>query len=273
MWRREYRSTFRDTVVASEKITAGKWFTAQSGPADTIPEVSLDADIAREMRLRLGDTLTWNLQGVPVRTRVTSFREVNWAQFTPNFYAVFEPAALAGAPAQYVVLARVPGDAAVARLQRDVVLRWPNVSSIDLSLIQRTVDGIVRQMATAVRFLALFSVAMGLPVLFSAVAATRRARMREGVLLKTLGATRAQVRAILAAEYASLGVMGALTGLLLSVGGSWALARWVLRIDFVPSLIPLIAILFGMLALALAVGLLAGRDVFAGTPMDALRES
>jgi putative ABC transport system permease protein len=97
--------------------------------------------------------------------------------------------------------------------------------------------------------------------------------MREGVLLKTLGATRAQVRAILAAEYASLGVMGALTGLLLSVGGSWALARWVLRIDFVPSLIPLIAILFGMLALALAVGLLAGRDVFAGTPMDALRES
>jgi len=204
---------------------------------------------------------------------VTSFREINWAQFTPNFYAVFERAALAGAPAQYVVLARVPGDMAVARLQRDVVVHWPNVSSIDLSLIQRTVEGIVRQMATAVRFLAIFSVAMGLPVLFSAVAATRRARMREGVLLKTLGATRGQVRAILAAEYAALGLMGALTGLVLSVGGAWALAHWVLRIDFVPSFIPLIAILAGMLALSLTVGLLAGRDVFAGTPMDALRES
>jgi len=273
MWRREYRSTFRDTVVASEKITAGRWFTPQSGAADTIPELSIDADIATDMRLKLGDTLTWDLQGVPVRTRVTSFREINWAQFTPNFFAVFEPAALAGAPAQYVILARVPGDTAVARLQRDVVLRWPNVSSIDLSLIQRTVEGIVRQMATAVRFLALFSVAMGLPVLFSAVAATRRARMREGVLLKTLGATRGQVRAILASEYAALGLMGALTGLVLSVGGAWALAHWVLKIDFVPSVTPLVAILLGMLALSLTVGLLAGRDVFAGTPMDALRES
>jgi putative ABC transport system permease protein len=273
MWRREYRSTFRDTVVASEKITSGQWFRAATGAADTIPEVSIDAEIAKEMRLTLGDTLTWDLQGVPIRTRVTSFREINWAQFTPNFYAVFEPGALTGAPAQYVVLAQVPGDAAVARLQRDVVVRWPNVSSIDLSLIQRTIEGIVHQMATAVRFLALFSVAMGLPVLFSAVAATRRARMREGVLLKTLGATRAQVRAILASEYAALGAMGALTGLVLSVGGSWALARWVLKIDFVPAVVPLIAILAGMLALALTVGLLAGRDVFAGTPMDALRES
>jgi putative ABC transport system permease protein len=167
----------------------------------------------------------------------------------------------------------VPSDSAVARLQRDVVVRWPNVSSIDLSLVQRTIEGIVRQMATAVRFLALFSVAMGLPVLFSAVAATRRARMREGVLLKTLGATRGQVRGILAAEYAALGVMGALTGLVLSVAGSWALARWVLEIDFAPSFVPLIAILVGMIALALTVGLLAGRDVFSGTPMDALRES
>jgi putative ABC transport system permease protein len=273
MWRREYRSTFRDTVVASETLTAGRWFTPSSGAADTIPELSIDADIAKEMRLTLGDTLTWDLQGVRVRTRVTSFREINWAQFTPNFFAVFEPAALAGAPAQYVVLARVPGDTSVARLQRDVVLHWPNISSIDLSLIQRTVEGIVRQMATAVRFLALFSVAMGLPVLFSAVAATRRARMREGVLLKTLGATRGQVRAILASEYAALGAMGAITGLALSVGGAWALAHWVLKIDFVPSFVPLAVILIGMLALALTVGLLAGRDVFAGTPMDALRES
>ncbi len=272
MWRREYRSTWRDTLVASEHITAGKWFTASTGPADTIPEVSIDADIAGQMRLALGDTLTWDMQGTPVRTRVTSFRDVNWQQFTPNFYAVFERSALAGAPSQYVVLARVPGDTTVARLQRDVVVHWPNVSSIDLSLIQRTIEGIVRQMATAVRFLALFSVAMGLPVLFSAVAATRRARMREGVLLKTLGATRAQVRAILAAEYAALGALGALTGLVLSVGGAWALAHWVLELDFVPSFIPLILILVGMLALALAVGLLAGRDVFAGTAMDALRE-
>ena len=274
VWRREYRSTYRDSSVATERIVAGRWFRpARAGAADSLPEVSMDRDVARDMRLKLGDVLTWDIQGVRVATRVTSFRDVNWGQFTPNFFAVFEPDAIRDAPAQFVFLARVPGDTAVARLQSTVVARWPNISSIDLSLIQRTIEGIVRQMSTAVRFLALFSVAMGLPVLFSAVAATRRARMREGVLLKTLGATRAQVRAILAAEYAALGVMSALTGLLLSLGGAWALARWTLRVPFAPALLPLVAILLGMLALALAVGLLAGRDVFTGTAMEALRES
>ncbi|NUQ20203.1 MAG: FtsX-like permease family protein, partial [Gemmatimonadaceae bacterium] len=91
--------------------------------------------------------------------------------------------------------------------------------------------------------------------------------------LKTLGATRSQVRAILAAEYAALGVMSALTGLVLSLGGAWALARWTLRVPFAPAPLPLVTILLGMLALALTVGLLAGRDVFTGTAMDALRES
>ncbi|HEX8848295.1 MAG TPA: FtsX-like permease family protein [Gemmatimonadaceae bacterium] len=274
VWRREYRSTWRDTVVSTERIVSGSWFrAARGGGADSLPEVSMDRDVARDMRLELGDVLTWDIQGVKVPTRVTSFREVNWGQFTPNFFAVFEPEAIRDAPAQFVLLARVPGDTAVARLQSDVVAHWPNISSIDLSLVQRTIEGIVRQMATAVRFLALFSVAMGLPVLFSAVAATRRARMREGVLLKTLGATRAQVRAILAAEYAALGLMSALTGLVLSLGGSWALARWTLKVPFAPAVVPLLSILLGMLALALAVGLLAGRDVFTGTAMEALRES
>ncbi len=271
-WRREYRSTFRDSIVASERLTSGKWFAPSPGTsADTIPEVSFDAEIARDMGLVLGDVLTWEIQGVRVSSRVTSLREVNWAQFTPNFFAVFEPAALAGAPAQWVLLATVPADSAVARIQREVVALWPNVSSIDLSLIQRTIEGIVRQMSTAVRFLALFSVAMGLPVLFSAVAATRRARMRESVLLKTLGAKRSQVRAILVTEYLALGALGALTGLVLSIGSSWALARWVLEVPFSIALLPAFGILAGMLLLSLAVGTLSGREVFSGTPMAALR--
>jgi putative ABC transport system permease protein len=160
----------------------------------------------------------------------------------------------------------------VQRLQHDVVVAWPNISSIDLSLVQRTIEGVVRQVSTAVRFLALFSVAMGIPVLFSAVAATRRARMREGVLLKTLGATRRQVRTILVAEYAALGALGALTGLVLSFGSAWGLAHFALEVTYVPALVPAVAILVGMLALVLGIGLLAGREVYSGTPMDALRE-
>ena len=272
-WRREYRSTFRDTVVASERVVSGRWFGGSRRAAgDTLPEVSFERDVAADMRLKLGDVITWNVQGVQVATKITSFREVDWAQFSPNFFAVLEPRALASAPAQYVTLAKVPGDSAVQRLQHDVVVGWPNISSIDLSLVQRTIESVVRQVSTAVRFLALFSMAMGVPVLFSAVAATRRARMREGVLLKTLGATRRQVRTILVAEYAALGTLGALTGLLLSFASAWALAHYTLDVAYRPAIIPALAILAGMIALVLAIGILAGREVYSGTPMDALRE-
>jgi ABC-type antimicrobial peptide transport system permease subunit len=104
-----------------------------------------------------------------------------------------------------------------------VVQRFPNVSAIDLSIIRKTISEIVDRVSVAIRFLAVFSLAMGIPVLFSAVAATRRERVREGVLLKTLGATQGQIRRILFAEYALLGVLGSLTGMLLSFGGAWAL--------------------------------------------------
>lgn len=272
-WRREYRSTYRDTLVASDKVVSGRWFAAaRRDAADTIPEVSFERDVALEMGLELGDVLTWDVQGVRVHSRLTSLREVNWAQFSPNFFAVFESEALARAPAQFVMMARVPGDTAIQLLQGRVVGQFPNVSSIDVSLIQRTVLAIVRQVSTAVRFLALFSVAMGVPVLFSAVAATRRARMREGVLLRTLGATRRQVRAILAAEYAALGALGALTGLLLSFGAAWGLVTYGLELTYVPAVLPALVILLGMLLLVLGIGMLAGREVYRGTPMTALRE-
>jgi putative ABC transport system permease protein len=270
---REYRSTYRDTLTSGEKITSGKWFsrTALEGLSDTT-EMSLEVDVAEELRVKLGDVITWNVQGVEIPTRITSLREVDWAQFSPNFFAVLEPRALSSAPAQYVLLARVPGDSAVQRLQHDVVVSWPNISSIDLSLVQRTIEGVIRQVSTAVRFLGLFSVAMGIPVLFSAVAATRRARMREGVLLKTLGATRRQVRMVLIAEYTALGVLGALTGLVLSFGAAWGLAHYALEVTYIPAVAPAAVILAGMLVLVLSIGLLAGREVYSGTPMDALRE-
>ena len=190
-------------------MTSGKWFSAASlsGQSDT-SEVSLESSIAEELRVKLGDVITWNVQGLEVPTRVTSLREVTWARFEPNFFAVFPSAALRAAPKQHVVLASVPGSMTVAALQRDIVTRYPNVSSIDLTLVKETVARIVDKVSTAIRFMALFSLAMGIPVLFSAVAATRRDRIREGVLLKTLGASRGQIVRILLAEYSLAGTAG-----------------------------------------------------------------
>jgi putative ABC transport system permease protein len=270
--RREYRSTYRDSVVHSETVLTGA-FHGPAAAGDTLYEFSLETDMATELKLALGDTVTWDVQGVRVRTRMTSTREVDWGRFEPNFFAVLQSAAVRDAPQQHVLVAAVASDTAIARLQRNVVRTYPNVSSIDLSLVRRTIDQIVEKVTLTVRFLALFSLAMGVPVLFSAVAATRRDRLREGVLLKTLGATRRQIGRILLAEYAVLGFLGSLSGMLLSFGGAWALVTFVFEGSFAVAPVPALAIAATMTLLAVSIGLLTGRDVFRETPMAALREA
>jgi putative ABC transport system permease protein len=271
--RREFRSTYRDKPAASETIVAGKWFgdSAVKFARDT-GEISLEEGIAKELEVKLGDVISWNVQGVEIPTRITSLRKVVWTRFEPNFFVVFAPPVLKGAPNQYVMLAQVKDPAAVTLLQRDVVNRFPNVSSLDLTAIKRTVDKIVAKVSLAIRFMALFSLAVAIPVLFSAVSATRRERIREGVLLKTLGATRGQIARILLAEYSLLGLMGGLTGMLLSLAGGWAVVRYIFKTPFAPAFVPVTGIAATIVGLTLLIGLLAGRDVFRETPVAALRD-
>jgi putative ABC transport system permease protein len=271
--RREFRSTYRDKPAGSETIVAGKWFGANAlkTAADT-GEISLEEGIAKELNVKLGDIITWNVQGVDIPTRITSLRKVVWTRFEPNFFVVFAPPVLQAAPKQYVLLAEVKDPVAVPRLQRSVVNLFPNVSSIDLTAIRRTVDRIVARVSLAIRFMALFSLAVAIPVLFSAVSATQRARVREGVLLKTLGATRGQIAKILLAEYSLLGVLGGLTGMVLSIAGGWAVVHYVFKMPFALPVLPVISIAAAIVGLTLLIGLLAGRDVFRETPIVALRD-
>jgi putative ABC transport system permease protein len=272
--RREFRSTYRATPASSETIVAGKWFSDSSlkAPRDT-GEISLEDGIAKELDVKLRDVITWNVQGVEIPTRITSLRKVVWTRFEPNFFVVFPPPVLRGAPNQFILLAQVNDPESVALLQRAVVNRFPNISSIDLTAIKRTVDRIVGRVSLAIRFIALFSLAVAIPVLFSAVSATRRERVREGVLLKTLGATRAQIARILLAEYSLLGLLGGLTGMLLSLAGGWAVVRYIFKMPFGVPLLPIAGIGAAIVALTLLIGLLAGRDVFRETPIAALREA
>jgi putative ABC transport system permease protein len=270
-YRREYRSTYRAETSPTETVLAGTWFGDRPTPDGGTPQVSLEIEIASSLDVELGDTVTWNVQGLEVPTVVTSLREVNWQRFELNFFAVFEPAALERAPKTFASLVNAPGDTAVAALQRDIVRRYPNVASVDLSLVRRTVAEISNKATLAIRFLAVFSLAMAVPVLFSAVSATRRDRVREGVLLKTLGATRRQISRILFSEYALLGLLGSLAGMILSFGGAWLLLRFIFERPFEPALAAAGGIAALLLTLTVTIGLLAGRDVFRETPMAALR--
>ena len=271
--RREYRSSWRDTLVGSERVVSGQWFTPDRSGERSLPEVSLEQDIATELAVALGDTIVWDVQGVRVPTRLTSLREVEWARFEPNFFAVFERRALEGAPTSYVVMSGISDATARARLQRAIVDVYPNVSSIDLATIQASVERILDKVAVAVRFMALFSLATGALVLFSAVAATRRRRVREAVLLRTLGGTRGQIRRMMLTEYAVLGVLGAATGMVLSIGGAWAIVHFMFELPFALAPVASLAIAGGMVLLTVVLGLTSGRRVLAEAPMAALREA
>lgn len=267
--RREYRSTYRDTLTDSETLVSGEWWTGPRG--DGPGRVSLDRDVADELQVVVGDDIVWDVQGALIPTRVASLREIDWGRFQTNFYAVFEPGLLEQAPQMAVVLARADSAADRGRLQRQIAERYPNVSAFDLSQVQQAIEGVLDKATLAVRFLALFSLAAGTIVLIGAVTTARLQRLREGVLLKTLGATRRQVLRILVTEYVALGVAAALVAIVLSSGAGWALAKFVFEARFdlpVVSLSGLTALLIG---LTLVVGLWSSAEVLKRPPLEILR--
>jgi putative ABC transport system permease protein len=280
--RREFRSTYRDTVVASEKVLTGKWWDQLRqdriafrglgfGATDTVP-ISMEVDVAGELGVTIGDPITWDVQGLPVITRITSLRTVDWARFEPNFFVVFPGGPLDKAPQMLVTLARVPDAATLGRLQRSVAERWPNITSIDQSLVQRTIEAVVDRVVLAIRFMAFFSLATGAVVLVGAVAASRLQRLREAVLLRTLGASGGQVTRILAVEYAALGLLSAIVAKVLAIAAGWALMKWVFEIPFVLPVAALSVVPAGLVVLTVSVGLWSSRDVLRRAPLEVLRE-
>jgi putative ABC transport system permease protein len=273
--RREYRSTYRDSATSSERVVAGSGWTpgawrAPHAAGEPVP-VSLEAGVARELGVGLGDTVIWDVQGVVVPSRVASLREVEWARFEPNFFVVFPEGPLDGAPQTFLTLTRVADAGKRARLQRSVAEAFPNVTALDLSQVQEVIEKVVARVSLAIRFMAVFSLAAGVVVLLGAVAASRDQRIREGVLLKTLGATRSQVARVILAEYLSLGTLASLSALALSLVAGWALLRFLFDSPFTLPAAPLAAFSLGLVALTAAVGAWSARDVFSRPPLEALR--
>jgi putative ABC transport system permease protein len=233
--------------------------------------ISVEADLAKDLKLAVGDEVVWDVQGVPVRSRVAALREVDWNRMEPNFFVVFPEGVLDGAPQTYATLARAEDAAARGRLPRTLAEAFPNVAALDLSEVQRSIDGIVDRVAQAVRFISLFSLATGVVVLLGALATSRYQRVREAVLLKTLGASRRQLLAVACVEYVGLGALGALAALLLATGAGWALVRFLFEARFAAPVGALGALSLGVVALTVAVGLAGSLDVFRRTPLAVLR--
>lgn len=267
---REYRSTYRSETVDSEVVTAGTFTGAVDPEAAAVP-VSIETELAADLGVGLGSRITWDVAGAEIESVVTSLREVDWARIQPNFFAVFPTGPLDEAPQTAILLTRAGTPEASARLQSDVVAAFPNVSAVDVRDVLSVIDRVIGRVAFVLRFMALFAVGTGLVVLAGAVRVALAQRTREAVVLRTLGASRAQVRRILTAEYALLGVLAALTGGLLAVAGAWGLAAFAFEIPFRPDLTWLAWALVLVPLLTVAVGLLGSRGALRQPPLAVLR--
>jgi len=269
--RREYRSTYRGSVAATEKLVQGA-FTARADPAAGPVPISVEEGLARDMQLHLGDEVDWDVQGLAVRTRVGSIRAVEWRRLEPNFFVVFPEGVLEAAPKTFIAAVHVATPAQSAAVQRAVVDAFPNVTAIDLALVVETLDGIFSKVAFAIQFMALFTVATGLIVLAGATLAGRHQRIRETVLLRTLGATRRQVAVIQLVEYAALGIQAAVVGAMLAVAGNGLLARFVFHVGASAPPAQLAIGIASVSMLAVATGFVAGRGVTDHPPLEILRQ-
>ena len=277
-FRREYRSTYRDSLVASERLVAGSWWEpegtsprAGGSNGDGAARISVESGLAEEIGIGVGDEIVWDVQGIIIPTRVASLREVDWARFEPNFFVVFEPGALEGAPHTLVTLTRIERPAERGAFQRRLAERLPNVTTLDLSVVQEALERLVDRVVLAIRFMAGFTLATGTLVLVGALATSRFQRIREGALLRTLGATRSQLFRIVLAEYFALGAMAAAVAAALSVAAAWALTKWVFEGRFSPQPGSLAALVAGVVTLTVVVGLLNSREVIRRTPLEVLR--
>jgi putative ABC transport system permease protein len=228
---REYVVTAAAKLPRGNQVVQGRWW-------DEIPEhersgalVSVEEEAAQRMGLAVGSTVSFDLYGIPLAARVASLRSVDWDTHGLNFFMIFSPAALDGAPLTYLGAAQAPPAEDLA-LQRAVVQAFPNVTAIPLGDVLAAVARVVRRAAAAARGVAVLVAVVGFVVLGGALAASREARLREAMLLKTFGATRGAVVRALAVEFGLLGAAAGLIAGVLSSAAAWAITRWLLDLPW-----------------------------------------
>ena len=265
---REFNLSWAAQPQADNRIVAGRWWRANEHGR---PVFSVEEGIAQTLGLKLNDRLTYDVAGSRLEGVVTSLRKVEWDSFRVNFFVVSPPGVLEPYPVSYVTSFHLPPEQAAA-MDR-LVKRFPNFVVIDVAALLAQIQRMMDQVVKAVEFVFLFGLLAGLVVLFAALSATHDERVFDAAILRTLGASSTQLLATQAAEFAAI---GALAGLLASLGATllgYALAVKVLNVPYTIDPVVWLVGLFGGMAGVLAAGLLGTRRVLRTPPMRIFREA
>jgi putative ABC transport system permease protein len=264
---REQNLSWAKDLQVDNKIVAGRWWREEDFGK---PLVSVSTDYEEELGLQLGDKLRFDVAGETLEAEITSFREVQWDSFRPNFFLVFAPGTLDGLAGTWLTSMKL--DSEQRKLLVDLVRRFPSVSVFDIDAILAQVRDVIDRASLAVQYVFLFTLAAGITVLLAAIQATRDERRYESAMLRTLGARRRVVLAGVASEFTALGM---LAGVLAAIGATvagWLLATEVFELEY--TIDPWVWVI-GLVAGAVIVGgagTFAARKVINHPPISTLRE-
>jgi putative ABC transport system permease protein len=266
---REYVLTYRAQLDPTEKLISGKFWEPTPSAE---PEISIEEAISKELKVGIGDTMTFDILGTPIAARITSIRHVDWRNARTGFLIVFRPGALDDAPQMFIsAINGPPPGTARAQMQRNLVEKYPNVSAIDVLDILEVARSIVDNVSLAVTFVGGFVFLSGMLILIGSIAMTKYHRLYESAILKTLGAKRKLIVYTIFVEYGVLGLLAGIIGSAAAVGLSWAISKYGLEITwtFAPG-INLAGVGLTFL-FVIAVGVLSSWDVMIRKPLGILR--
>ena len=261
---REFNLSASAAQPPHNQVVAGAWQPEERGA------VSVEEGIANTLGLKLGDTLRFDIGGIPTDARITSLRKVDWGSMRANFFVIYPVSRLEDVPITYMSAFRAPERKG---FDNQLVRAFPNITNVDMTSAINQVQGVLDKVIRAVEFLFGFTLAAGVVVLFAAVTATREERAREFAIMRAVGASAALLRQVQRAELIGVGLLaGALASVVASVVG-WAMARYAFGFDWTAS--PWVA-LGGALAgalLALAAGWWGLREVLSRPVVETLRRA
>ncbi len=266
---REYVVTYRPRLEANETLVAGNFWGEAPSPE---PEVSIEEGLRGLVGLDVGGTITFDIAGRKLTAKVTSVRRVDWRNSRTGFMVLFRPGALENAP--QMLIAPVNGPAREperSRFQRALLDQYPNVSVIDVAEVVSTLSRILNNVTLAVTFLGGFVLLCGVLILVGSISMTKFQRVYEVAVLKTLGAKRKVLLAMLFVEYGLLGLVAGVVGALASAVLSYFVARFVLEIPLTFSPVAALAGVALTAALVTIVGLASSLNVLARKPLAILR--
>lgn len=266
----QFNLTYSEELPTGNDLPQGRWWKASDYTGRKL--VSVEQEAANRLKLAIGSVIEFELEGSGlIQAEVFNIRRALDFRAGGAFNFVFAPGALDDAPVSYLAQARGRPEA-LSAVQRDVVAAFPGVTVINLNDVLETVGEVIDQIGMVIRFVAAFSVAAGLIILASSIAATKFRRTREAVLYKTLGASRGRVWRIFAVEYAALGVVAGLVGVGLAAVAAWAILTYLIEARYTPELMPLVTGFAVTVLLTVVVGVVSTLDVLAAKPLQVLRE-